>query len=63
MGFAGGGCEEKSREPNVMQLSGARLSPSVNVEIQAIGVEDVTWHANDPLPGAPTVMVSETKDQ
>jgi hypothetical protein len=53
----------KSREPNVMRLPRAKLSPPVNAEVRAIGVEDVTWHANSPLHGVPTVVVSETEGQ
>jgi hypothetical protein len=45
-----------------MRLPGAKLSLSVNAEVRAIKVEDVTWHANGPLPGAPNVVVSEIGD-
>jgi hypothetical protein len=31
--------------------------------VLAIEVEDVTWHANGPQPGAPTIVVSETEGQ
>jgi hypothetical protein len=47
----------------MMWLPGAKLSLPLNVEVRAIGVEDVTWHANGPLPGVPTIMVSETGGQ
>jgi hypothetical protein len=42
----------KSREPNMMWLKGAKVLPLMNAKELAIGVEDVTWHANDPLPCA-----------
>jgi hypothetical protein len=47
----------KSRESNMMRLPGAKLSSSVNIEVRAIGVEDVTWHANGPLTGAPAIVL------
>lgn len=52
----------KSREPNVMRPLGAKVSPLANIEDRAIGVEDVYWHANDPLPSVPTVVVLEIRD-
>jgi hypothetical protein len=51
----------KLRYPNMMRLPGAKLSPPVNAKVRTIGVEDVTWHANGPLPGMPTIVVSETR--
>jgi hypothetical protein len=51
----------KSREPNVMRLPRAKLSPPVKAEMRAIRVEDVTWHSSSPLPVAPTIMVLETR--
>jgi hypothetical protein len=53
----------KLRELNVMWLPRARLSPPMNVEVRAIGVEDVTSHANGPLPSVPNVAVSKTRGQ
>jgi hypothetical protein len=53
----------KSRELNIMWLLGVKLSPLVNAEVRAIIVEDVNWHANGPLLGAPTVMVLEIGGQ
>jgi hypothetical protein len=48
----------KSRVPNVMRFRGAKVSPPANADDCAIKVPGVTWHANDPLPGAPTIVVS-----
>jgi hypothetical protein len=53
----------KSRVPNVMRFPRAKVSPPMNANDCAIGVAGVTWHANDPLPSAPTVVVSGTGRQ
>ena len=52
----------KSREPNMIRLLGAKVSPPADEGDWAIGVESVAWHANGPLLGAPTVVVLETED-
>jgi hypothetical protein len=62
-GFVDGGGEEVERAERDARLHGAKLSPSVNAKVLAIEVEDVTWHANGPQPGAPTIVVSETEGQ
>jgi hypothetical protein len=49
--------------PNVMQLPGAKVSPPTNADDCAIGVAGVTWHANDPLPSVPSVVVARTVGQ
>jgi hypothetical protein len=53
----------KSRVPNVTRLPGAKASLLANANNWAIGAACVAWHANGPLPCAPTVMVSETGGQ
>jgi hypothetical protein len=53
----------KSRVLNVMRLPGAKASPPTNADDYAIGVAVVTSHANDPLPGVATVVVSRTEGQ
>jgi hypothetical protein len=43
-----------------MPLPLAKILSLANADKLAIGVGNVTKHVNDPLPGAPTVVVSET---
>jgi hypothetical protein len=52
----------KSREPNMMWLLGTKISPPLNADVTTIEVGNVTWYANGPIPGVPTVMVLETMD-
>lgn len=55
--------ERKLRVLNMMWLPRATVSPLTNADVWAIRVENVSWHGNAPLPGAPTVVVSETDGQ
>jgi hypothetical protein len=41
----------KSREPNTMRLPGAKVSLLVSADDWAIGVVNVFWQSNGPLPG------------
>jgi hypothetical protein len=57
----GGGEEAEGVEHDA--ASRAKVSPSLSAEDWAIEVGYVTWHANGPLPGASTVLISETEGQ
>jgi hypothetical protein len=48
---------KKSRAPKLMRLLRA------NADEQTIGMKDVAWHANDPLPSVPIVVVSGSSGQ
>jgi hypothetical protein len=52
----------KSRVPNMMRLPRTKASLQVNIDNWAIRAASVAWHANGPLPSAPTVVVSEIGD-
>jgi hypothetical protein len=52
-----------SREPNLMLLLGAKVSPSAKADELAIRVKNVARHTCGPLPSAPTFVVSETRGQ
>jgi hypothetical protein len=57
----GGGNIMKLRELNMMRLLVAKVSPLVSADDWPIRVGNIFWHANDPLLGTPTVVVSKNQ--
>jgi hypothetical protein len=53
----------KSRQSNLMLLPGVKIPSLSDADELAIRAGNVTWHANVPLPGAPTILVLETRGQ
>jgi hypothetical protein len=53
----------ESSESNLMLLPGAKTLSLANADEPAIGANNVTCHANGPLPRASTVMVLKTGRQ
>jgi hypothetical protein len=43
-----------------MPLLREKIPSPTDADKVAIGASNDTWHANDPLPGVPTVVVPET---
>jgi hypothetical protein len=52
----------RPRESNLMMLIWAEVLPPTEADELSIRVKNDAWHAHGPLPGAPTIVVSETGD-